>query len=104
MKEIWYKYKPIITAVLIFVVIPLFITIISSCISYKVGYKKGKKEKKIIYTPPVEKKVIDTLYITRDSLITRVKYLETIKHDTIEKVYILNDSATIDLFYKLVSE
>ena len=104
MKKIWDKYGTIITGVLVLGIMPLFLTIASGYLGYGLGYKKGKKETKIIYTPPIEKKVIDTLYITRDSLITRVKYLETIKHDTIEKVYILNDSATIDLFYKLVSE
>lgn len=62
------------------------------------------KEEKIEITTPVEKEVIDTLYITRDSLITKTNYIETIKHDTIEKVYKLDDSTTIKLFYQLVSE
>lgn len=62
------------------------------------------KPKEVTVPTPVEKEVIDTLYITRDSLIYRTKYLETIKHDTIEKIYRLNDSSSIDLFYKLVSE
>ena len=73
-------------------------------IGYYGGYNKGKDECKFNYTPPVEKEVIDTLYIRRDSIINKIQYLEVIKHDTIEKVYILDDNATIDLFYKLVSE
>lgn len=72
-----------------------------------IGYLNCKQEynnKKPDIPTPVEKEVIDTLYITRDSLIYRTKYLEIIKHDTIEKIYHLNDSSSIDLFYKLVSE
>lgn len=88
--------------------------IISKIIILIAGYISGfalaylindfKKPKTVVIPTPVEKEVIDTLYITRDSLIYRTKYLETIKHDTIEKVYRLNDSSSIDLFYKLVSE
>ena len=71
-----------------------------------IGYLDCKHEcnKKPDIPTPVEKEVIDTLYITRDSIIYRTKYLETIKHDTIEKIYKLDDTSTIDLFYKLVSE
>ena len=72
-----------------------------------IGYLDCKYEynnKKPDISTPIEKEVIDTLYITRDSLIYRTKYLETIKHDTIEKVYRLNDSSSIDLFLQLVSE
>lgn len=63
-----------------------------------------KKPKTVVIPTPVEKEVIDTLYITRDSLIYVTQYLDSIKHDTIEKVYKLDDTSTIDLFYKLVSE
>lgn len=72
-----------------------------------IGYLDCKHEynnKKHDIPTPIKKEVIDTLYITRDSLIYRTKYLETIKHDTIEKVYKLDDTSTLDLFYKLVSE
>lgn len=62
------------------------------------------KEEKVDPPTPVEKEIIDTLYITRDNIITKVKYLDSIKYDTIEKVYVLNDTTSIDLFYKLVSE
>lgn len=55
------------------------------------------------YIPVIEHK-IDTIYKVRDSIITEVKYIETIKHDTIEKIYNLNDSSTVELFYKLVTE
>lgn len=67
------------------------------------GYKSNEKESPIIPTP-VEESRIDTLYITRDSLIYRTKYLDSIKHDTIEKVYNLDDSTTLQLFLQLVSE
>lgn len=63
-------------------------------------YKNKEKDSKT----PVEESRIDTLYLTRDSLIYRTKYLDSIKHDTIEKVYKLNDTATLQLFLQLVSE
>lgn len=69
-----------------------------------VGELNCNKESVVEYTSPVEKEIIDTLYITRDNYITKVKYLDSIKYDTIEKVYILNDTASVELFYKLVSE
>lgn len=65
---------------------------------------KCHKEPKSDIPTPVEKNVIDTLYLTRDSLIYVTQYLDSIKHDTIEKVYKLDDTSTLDLFYKLVSE
>ena len=73
-------------------------------LGYKQGYNRGLVDSKLDYQTPIEKVVIDTLYIRRDSIINRVEYLEVIKHDTIEKVYVLNNDASIDLFYKLVSE
>ena len=85
--------------------------LIGVCIGFfigaAIGYLDCKHEynnKKIDIPTPIEKEVIDTLYITRDSIIYRTKYLETIKHDTIEKIYHLNDSSSIDLFLQLVSE
>lgn len=80
--------------------------ILAITFSYYRGIKDGyyKRGKEVNPPTPVEKEVIDTLYITRDSLIYRTKYLETIKHDTIEKIYRLNDSSSIDLFLQLVSE
>lgn len=72
-----------------------------------IGYLDCKHEynnKKPDVPTPVEKEVIDTLYLTRDSLIYRTKYLDSIKYDTIEKVYKLNDSNTLHLFLQLVSE
>ena len=86
------------------IIIVLIILVI--IFSYYRGVKDGyyKRGKEINPLTPVEKEIIDTLYITRDNIITRVKYLDSIKYDTIEKVYVLNDTASIDLFYKLVSE
>lgn len=65
---------------------------------------KDNKENKNNSTFPVERIEYDTLYITRDSIIERTKYIKVIQHDTIEKVYNLSNDSTIDLFYKLVSE
>lgn len=53
---------------------------------------------------PIEDNKIDTLYITRDSLIIKVEYIKTTEYDTIKKIYSLDDTASIKLFYELVSE
>ena len=53
---------------------------------------------------PVERRVIDSFYIVKDSIIYRTKTIKEIQHDTIEKIYNLDDTTTINLFYKLVSE
>ena len=100
MKKIWDDYKYIIISVLL----TIFALLSFYFIGYYVGRKVGRKECKVIYSPPVEKNVIDTLYITRDRIINKIQYLETIKYDTIEKIYILDDSSSVELFYKLVSE
>lgn len=75
-------------------------------LGYTLGYfdAKDKYNYKTNIPTPVEESRIDTLYLTRDSLIYRTKYLDSIKHDTIEKVYNLNDSTTLQLFLQLVSE
>lgn len=75
-------------------------------LGYTWGYfdAKTKYNNKTNIPTPVEESRIDTLYLTRDSLIYRTKYLDSIKHDTIEKVYNLNDSITLQLFLQLVSE
>lgn len=72
--------------------------------AYKAGYDDCIKELEANYTSPVEKNVIDTLYITRDSIIYKTKYIKQIEHDTIEKVYNLSADSTVTLFYRLVSE
>lgn len=53
---------------------------------------------------PVTKYKVDTLYIIKDTLINKVKYIEITKYDTIEKIYGLDDTASVNLFYELVSE
>lgn len=81
--------------------------IVGALVGFLIGLGLGHKtNKEIIVRIPthVEKSVIDTLYLTRDSLIYCTQYLDSIKHDTIQKVYNLNDSSTLELFYKLVSE
>lgn len=100
MKEIWDKYYIVFYCI-------FFAIIFGACwcaIGYTIGYNKGKKENKFNYTSPVEKSTIDTLYVTRDNQHAKVKHLEISKNDTIETIYTLDDSATIDLFYKLVTK
>lgn len=47
---------------------------------------------------------IDTIYLKKDTIIYKIQRIKEIQHDTIEKVYNLNDTATINLFYKLVAK
>ena len=84
-------------------VILSIIGIIVFCIVIPIAHSLQSPKQDTIPTP-VEKKVIDTLYITRDNYINSIKYLDSIKYDTIQKVYDLNDSATFLLFLQLVSE
>ena len=100
-------FNNIILCITIIIIVILIIigTIIGS---YKKGYNEGynecKRELEDKYSHPVERIVIDTLYITRDSIIYKTKYIKQIEYDTIEKVYNLDTDGTLDLFYKLVSE
>ena len=100
MKEIWDKYGGYVIA---FVIITFFVSMLFA-LGYATGYNKAKKESKFNYTSPVEKSTIDTLYVTKDRQHAKVKHLEITKNDTIETIYNLDDSATIDLFYKLVAK
>ena len=100
-------FNNIILCITIIIIVILIIigTIIGS---YKKGYNEGynecKRELEDKYSHPVERIIIDTLYLTRDSIIYKTKYIKQIEHDTIEKVYNLDTDGTLDLFYKLVSE
>ena len=85
-------------------IVGYLIGIIISIIIMIILSKTLFKEKEVDPPTPIEKNVIDTLYLTRDKIITKVKYLDSIKYDTIEKIYVLNDTASVKLFYKLVSE
>ena len=81
--------------------------IVGALVGFLIGFSLGHKTNKetTVYVPtPVEKEVIDTLCITRDNYIKQVEYLDSIKYDTIKKVYNLNDTTSLHLFYKLVSE
>lgn len=83
----------------------IWINIICFCIGFIIGLIIKPNEEKTVYiNTPVEKEIIDTLYITRDSLIYKISYLDSIKYDTVGKIYNLSDSASIELFYQLVSE
>lgn len=55
------------------------------------------------YTEPILPN-INTIYETKDSIINRIKYIKEIQHDTIKEVYNITDSASVELFYKLVSK
>ena len=100
-------FNNIILCITIIIIVILIVigTIIGS---YKKGYNEGynqcKRELEDKYSHPVERIVIDTLHLTRDSIIYKTKYIKQIEHDTIEKVYNLDTDGTLDLFYKLVSE
>jgi len=105
MKKIWnWISKHYIIIVLVCIILFWIFVDLSIDRAYKNGYNDCLQELKDKYSSPVEKKVIDTLYITRQEYITKIEYLEVIKHDTIEKVYMLDDSSTVELFYKLVSK
>lgn len=87
---------------IIVILILYFSTVV---VSFIIGYQNGKSHSTNDNIPtPVEKYKLDTLYIKHDSLITKIKYIDSIKYDTIEKVYNLNDSASVKLFYELVTE
>lgn len=97
--------KQILEIILVVIILSFALFGAGILIRLLLGYDiDGKCPDGFEYPTPVEKEIIDTLYITRDNIITKVKYLDSIKYDTIEKVYVLNDTASIDLFYKLVSE
>ena len=105
MKKIWnWINKHDIIIILVCIILYLIYMSISINRAYKDGYNDCLQELKDKYSFPVERIVIDSIYITRDSIIERTKYIKVIQHDTIEKVYNLNADSTLDLFYKLVSE
>lgn len=97
--------KQILEKIVVFIILTFALIGVGILIRLLLGYDiDGKCPDDFEYPTPVEKEIIDTLYITRDNIITRVKYLDSIKYDTIEKIYVLNDTASVELFYKLVSE
>ena len=105
MKKIWnWINKHYIIIVLICIILVWIFVNLSINRAYKNGYNDCLQELKDKYNSPVKRIVIDNIYITRDSIIERTKYIKVIEHDTIEKVYNLNADSTLDLFYKLVSE
>jgi hypothetical protein len=105
MKKIWNWIKDN-SVIFNLLAVLAFILIITAFVNqaYKDGYDSCLQELKDKYSSPVERIEYETLYITRDSIIERTKYIKDIQHDTIEKVYNLNADSTLDLFYKLVSE
>lgn len=63
-----------------------------------------KKEKKVPVIRPVEKNIIDTLTVTNTEIKYRIKYLDSVKYDTIAKIYALDDSSSVKLFIELCSK
>lgn len=101
MKKIWTNIKDNCVAILY---IGFGLTFVMLFIIGLTKLAKDNNNKKVEPITPVEESRIDTLYLIRDSLIYRTKYLDSVKYDTIEKVYKLNDTATLQLFLQLVSE
>ena len=104
MKKTFNNITLCITIIIIVILIVIGIIIGSYRQGYDEGYNECKRELEDKYSHPVERIIIDTLYITRDSIIYKTKYIKQIEYDTIEKVYNLDTDGTLDLFYKLVSE
>lgn len=105
MKKIWTLLNKHYIIIVLIVIVAFWIFIdLSINKAYKNGYNDCLQELKDKYSSPIERIKYETLYITRDSIIERTKYIKVIQHDTIEKVYNLSADSTLDLFYKLVSE
>lgn len=68
-----------------------------------VFFPRCKKDTDSIPEIPTTTKV-DTLYITNTEIKYKIKKIDSIKYDTIQKIYNLNDSATVKLFYELCSK
>ena len=66
-------------------------------------FPKCKEDTGSIPKAPITTKV-DTLYITNTEIKYKIKKIDSIKYDTIQKIYNLNDSATVKLFYELCSK
>ena len=84
-----------------YIIVALVGIIVGLCVAYTI---MPTKVERVEIPTPVEKIMVKDHYITRDSIIYKVKYIEKIQHDTIEKVYALDADGTLDLFYQLVSE
>jgi len=63
-----------------------------------------KKEKTVETIRPIEKNIIDTLTVTNTEIKYRIKYLDSVKYDTIAKIYALDDSSSVKLFIELCSK
>lgn len=100
MKKIWTNIKDY-SVIILYMGFCLTFVIMAIIGLMKLAYSNTDK---IEPPTPVRESRIDTLYLTRDSLIYRTQYLDSIKYDTIEKVYKLNDTATLKLFLQLVSK
>lgn len=66
-------------------------------------FPRHKEDTSSIPEIPITTKV-DTLYITNTEIKYKIKKIDSIKYDTIQKIYNLNDSATVKLFYELCSK
>lgn len=66
-------------------------------------FPRCKEDTDSIPETPITTKV-DTLYITNTEIKYKIRKIDSIKYDTIQKIYNLNDSATVKLFYELCSK
>lgn len=66
-------------------------------------FPRYKEDTSSIPEVPITTKV-DTLYITNTEIKYKIRKIDSIKYDTIQKIYNLNDSATVKLFYELCSK
>lgn len=70
-------------------------------IGYAIGSCSNKKE---ITASPIEKEIIEQLTVTRDSTLSAITKLDSIKDAEVIKVIELNNDSTLLLFKQLVSE
>lgn len=99
MKKIW--TKRILKIIFILYIIFLFLL----CIWNVNIFLKNKNNNQIQPTITPNTRInTDTLYLKKDTIIYKIQRIKEIQYDTIKKVYSLNDTATINLFYKLVAK
>lgn len=87
----------------LYAIVSIVIFIIIFGLGVFCGYS-FKKEKTVETIRPIEKNIIDTLTVTNTEIKYRIKYLDSVKYDTIAKIYALDDSSSIKLFIELCSK
>lgn len=90
-KIIEYLTNWFVTFLLVIFIIAIFIGCVRSCTQCTTPT-----------STPVEDIVIDSLSKANDSINSEIKYLDSIKHETINKVKVLDNDSTLKLFYELL--